>query len=44
MSLPLDKIFVPNTPLLYRTNVNVDDDDDDEEEEEEEEGVVLGKV
>ena len=45
---PFDKIFVPSTPLLYHTNVNVDDDDDDdddeEEEEEEEEDVVLGKV
>ena len=39
---PFDKIFVPSTPLLYHTNVNLDDDD--EEEEEEEEDVVLGKV
>ena len=45
-SFPFDKIFVPSTPLLYHTNVNLDDDDDDEEEEEEEEeeDVVLGKV
>ena len=47
-SFPFDKIFVPSTPLLYHTNVNLDDDDDDDEEEEEEEeeedDVVLGKV